>query len=339
MPAFEPPPVTTLNTPAGSPPSCSSSAKRSVVSGVVPAGLATTVLPATSAGASLLDSSVVGKFHGHDRADDAERPAQHDAVDAGIEVRRVRAAQRLGEPDVVHQRVDRLGDLDAGVAQRLALLAGEQRDQLVEVLLDVVRGLAEDLAALGDGQRRPVGERAPRRPARRASTSSAVPPATSAKTWPSAGLVTGSGSPALRCSAPSMNAPAYVVETAIYAPVNSGVRFSPKAVRPSLASCERKSSSISSRSSASPSSSDALDRPRRRQRLIFASASGGSLASRSTCASNAAASSNSSETRPSRSASSGPSWRPVSEQLERADRRRSAAGAAACRRCRAAGRA
>ena len=64
MPAFEPPPVTTLNTPAGSPPSCRSSAKRSVVSGVVPAGLATTVLPATSAGASLFDSSVVGKFHG-----------------------------------------------------------------------------------------------------------------------------------------------------------------------------------------------------------------------------------------------------------------------------------
>ena len=97
LPAFEPPPVTTLNTPGGSPPSCRSSAKRSVVSGVVPAGLATTVLPATSAGASLLDSSVVGKFHGHDRADDAERPAQHDAVDAGIEVRRVHAAQRLRE--------------------------------------------------------------------------------------------------------------------------------------------------------------------------------------------------------------------------------------------------
>ena len=50
--------------PAGSPPSDSSSANRSVVSGVVAAGLATTVLPATSAGASLLHSSVVGKFHG-----------------------------------------------------------------------------------------------------------------------------------------------------------------------------------------------------------------------------------------------------------------------------------
>ena len=64
MPVVEPLPVTTLKTPAGSPPSCSSSAKRSVVSGVVPAGLATTVLPATTAGASLFESSVVGKFHG-----------------------------------------------------------------------------------------------------------------------------------------------------------------------------------------------------------------------------------------------------------------------------------
>ena len=64
VPVVEPLPVTTLKTPAGSPPSCSSSAKRSVVSGVVPAGLATTVLPATTAGASLFESSVVGKFHG-----------------------------------------------------------------------------------------------------------------------------------------------------------------------------------------------------------------------------------------------------------------------------------
>ncbi len=64
VPVSEPLPVTTLNVPAGRPPSARSSANRSVVSGVVPAGLATTVLPATRAGASLLQSSVVGKFHG-----------------------------------------------------------------------------------------------------------------------------------------------------------------------------------------------------------------------------------------------------------------------------------
>ena len=60
----------------------------------------------------------------------------------------------------MHEGVDRLGDLDAAVPERLALLAGEQRDQLVEVLLDVVRGAAEDLAALGHGEIRPCAERA-----------------------------------------------------------------------------------------------------------------------------------------------------------------------------------
>ena len=48
----------------------------------------------------------------------------------------------------MHERVNCLGHLDAAVAQRLALLAGQQRDQLVEVLLDVVGGATEDLAAL-----------------------------------------------------------------------------------------------------------------------------------------------------------------------------------------------
>ena len=53
-----------MNTPAGSPASAKISASRSVVSGVVSAGLATTVLPASHAGPSLLHSSVVGKFQG-----------------------------------------------------------------------------------------------------------------------------------------------------------------------------------------------------------------------------------------------------------------------------------
>ena len=46
------------------PASCMISAIRSVVSGVVSAGFATTALPQTSAGPSLLPSSVVGKFQG-----------------------------------------------------------------------------------------------------------------------------------------------------------------------------------------------------------------------------------------------------------------------------------
>ena len=63
-PATEPAPGTTLKTPGGSPASVRISASRRVVNGVVSAGLATTVFPHSSAGPSLLHSSVVGKFHG-----------------------------------------------------------------------------------------------------------------------------------------------------------------------------------------------------------------------------------------------------------------------------------
>ena len=63
-PATEPLPGSTVKTPSGSPASVKISSSRSVVSGVLSAGLATTVFPHSSAGPSLLHSSVVGKFHG-----------------------------------------------------------------------------------------------------------------------------------------------------------------------------------------------------------------------------------------------------------------------------------
>ncbi len=53
-----------FSTPGGSPPSVISSASRNVASGVVLAGLTTTVLPTAMAGAILLTISVNGKFHG-----------------------------------------------------------------------------------------------------------------------------------------------------------------------------------------------------------------------------------------------------------------------------------
>ena len=54
--------VTTLITPAGTPASTSSSTKRSPSSGVSVAGLKTTVLPQTSAGAIFQDGIAIGKF-------------------------------------------------------------------------------------------------------------------------------------------------------------------------------------------------------------------------------------------------------------------------------------
>ena len=57
-------PSTTLTTPSGRPPSMRASMQASVDSGVVLAGLRTTVFPAAIAGATLLAASVSGKFQG-----------------------------------------------------------------------------------------------------------------------------------------------------------------------------------------------------------------------------------------------------------------------------------
>jgi hypothetical protein len=59
-----PEPSTTLTTPSGSPPSINASMHFSVASGVVGAGLSTTVLPAAIEGAILLAARVSGKFQG-----------------------------------------------------------------------------------------------------------------------------------------------------------------------------------------------------------------------------------------------------------------------------------
>ncbi len=56
--------VTMLNTPAGKPARCASSASASADSGVCSAGLTTTVHPAASAGATLRVIIAFGKFHG-----------------------------------------------------------------------------------------------------------------------------------------------------------------------------------------------------------------------------------------------------------------------------------
>ena len=59
-----PAPVTMLTTPGGRSACCRISAKMSADSGVVSAGLMTTVLPAASAGAIFHASMSSGKFHG-----------------------------------------------------------------------------------------------------------------------------------------------------------------------------------------------------------------------------------------------------------------------------------
>ena len=61
---MRPSPVTTFNTPGGSPASWASSAKQSADSGVNSAGFSTTVFPAASAGATFHETIRSGKFHG-----------------------------------------------------------------------------------------------------------------------------------------------------------------------------------------------------------------------------------------------------------------------------------
>ena len=63
-PTTDPLPGMTVSTPAGSPASSASSPIRIAVSGVISAGLSTTVLPAASAGAKPQPAIGIGKFHG-----------------------------------------------------------------------------------------------------------------------------------------------------------------------------------------------------------------------------------------------------------------------------------
>ena len=63
-PAASPKPVTTFNTPAGTPASSMSSARRSAVSDVSSAGFSTMVQPAASAGAIFMAVSTKGEFQG-----------------------------------------------------------------------------------------------------------------------------------------------------------------------------------------------------------------------------------------------------------------------------------
>ena len=63
-PTFEPGPVMTFNTPAGSPTSTAISPSASAVSGVWLAGFRMTVLPQASAGATFHAASSSGKFQG-----------------------------------------------------------------------------------------------------------------------------------------------------------------------------------------------------------------------------------------------------------------------------------
>ena len=143
-----------------------SSAVRSVASGVVDAGLMTIVLPAASAGPSLVPISVSGKFHGMMRAAHADRLADHQAVGALLGQRHVAAADLGRQARVELQAVHQVVDLEIGLEERLALLGGQQLGDLGGVLVDQLARVGQRNAAVFGGSFGPGAERllARRRP-------------------------------------------------------------------------------------------------------------------------------------------------------------------------------
>ena len=184
-----PSPVTMLTTPAGSSAWRSTSQNSSAVSGVVSAGLSTTVLPAASAGAIFHASISSGKFHG------MIWPATPSGRGAPV---RERVVELVGPAGVVEEV--RGGERQVDVARLLDRLAAVERlehRELARALLQQPRDPEQVLGALGRAQRRPLAlegvarrgdrgvdvlRRPPARPARaaprwRARSSCTSPPA------------------------------------------------------------------------------------------------------------------------------------------------------------------
>jgi hypothetical protein len=143
-PTSSPRPGTNASASAGTPASIISSTARAATSGVCSAGFAITALPAAYAAATCPTKIASGKFHGLTHTN-GPRPARVEVVGLAR-----RAAQRLGlgemaarEQRVVAAEVGRLAHLAQRVAERLAGLAREQRDQLDAVRLEEVRGALE----------------------------------------------------------------------------------------------------------------------------------------------------------------------------------------------------
>ena len=152
-------PVTTEKTPAGTPASSASAAIASAESGVCSAGFSTIVQPTASAGADLRVGIAAGKFHG-------VMPAVTPIASRSTTIRRsgerlrdhapVEPLGLLAEPLVERGGV---GDLGLGLEERLALLAHEQRGEVVGALEHQVGEAAQDARPVLGCPVLPGGER------------------------------------------------------------------------------------------------------------------------------------------------------------------------------------
>ena len=146
--------VSTFTTPSGTPASAISCAISSAVSGVSLAGLTTTAQPAASAGAILRVAIAAGKFHG----------VISSATPTGLRKVRIRLApdgavrsvavdtdRLLAEPT---EELRGVGDLAAGVGERLAHLQRHEVGEILAALGHQFEGLAQ---CLGTGAWRSRG--------------------------------------------------------------------------------------------------------------------------------------------------------------------------------------
>ena len=195
LPADRPGPATTLSTPSGSPASSAIRSSSSAVSGVSSAGLRTTVLPAASAGRDLPGGDHQREVPGHDQPDDAERLAEGH-VDAAGDRDRL-PEQPLGRAGVVAEGLDDHADLAAGVADRLAGVAGLEADQLLQLALERVGDARRIARARRRARRRATPGRRPSPPRRRRR-----PPPTPARGISSA--ITSSVAGSMTASVPSL---------------------------------------------------------------------------------------------------------------------------------------
>ena len=155
------PPCTTWSTPSGSPASRSSSAIRPALSGTSSEGLRMRQLPSAIALGIDQFGTMLGKLNGVIAATTPSGIALDPALHAAAHL------EHLARRDL-RQRAGELGQLGglehlgAGLARDLPVLLGDQRRQLVDVLLEQRLVAVEDLDPLLDRRGRPAGEGRPR---------------------------------------------------------------------------------------------------------------------------------------------------------------------------------
>ena len=154
-PTSAPKPVTTLNTPGGSPASTARRANSSAEAEVNSDGFTTTVLPAASAGATFQAIKQQRRVPRHDCGDDAERFVPREVEHVRLVDRDDAAFDLVGEAAEVAEPLADVAALGEHLGDQLAVVAHLDLGQALGVLQHQVAEPAEDLPARGRSERGP----------------------------------------------------------------------------------------------------------------------------------------------------------------------------------------